>query len=85
MVRATELRFLMLKELSSLFANGAGDYIQFRHYMSDIFNGLITAGLSIQQVQDSPHYFKQNAQAQPGKWTHWLTYVGGFAIVAGKE
>lgn len=65
--------------------NGEKDYIQFRHYMADIFNGLIAEGLSIRQVQDSPHYFKQNAQVHPGKWTHWLTYVGGFAIVANKK
>jgi len=54
--------------------------------MADIFNGLVAVGLSIQQVQDDPQYYvRQNAQAQLGSWAHWLTYVGGFAIVAKKD
>ncbi|MFQ6041867.1 MAG: class I SAM-dependent methyltransferase [Candidatus Poribacteria bacterium] len=61
------------------------DSIQFRHYMGDIFNELLEVGLSIQQVKDSPHYFRQNAEARPGSWDHSLMYLGGFAIVAGKD
>lgn len=62
---------------------GATGSIQFRHYMADIFNGLIEQGFSIQQVADSPRYFAQeNAEAEPGEWKHWLAYVGGFAVVA---
>ncbi len=65
---------------------GAEGSIQFRHYMADIFNGLVAVGLSIQHVQDDPQYFvRQNAQAEPGTWAHWQTYVGEFAIVARKE
>lgn len=64
---------------------GATGSIQFRHYMADIFNGLIEMGFLIQQVEDSPRYFLQeNAEAEPGEWNHWLTYVGGFAVVARK-
>jgi SAM-dependent methyltransferase len=64
---------------------GAEGSIQFRHTMADIFNGLVETGFSIQQVEDDPQYFaQQNAQAQPGSWEHWLTYVGGFAVVARK-
>ncbi|MFB3041326.1 MAG: class I SAM-dependent methyltransferase [Candidatus Poribacteria bacterium] len=58
--------------------------VEFRHYLGDIFNGLLAVGLSLQQVQESPHYHRQNSQASPGDWTHWLTYVVGFAIVAKK-
>ena len=66
--------------------DGSQGSIQFRHYMAGIFNGLVEAGLSIQQVQDDPQYYvPENAQAQPGTWDHWLTYVGGFAVVAKKE
>ena len=61
------------------------DGIQFRHHMGDIFNGLLDVGLSIQRVQDSPHYFRQNAEAHPGSWRHSMMYLGGFAIVARKE
>jgi SAM-dependent methyltransferase len=65
--------------------NGVEGSIQFRHYLADIFNGLVAVGFSIQQVEDDPQYFlKQNAKAQPGTWDHWLTYVGGFAVVARK-
>ncbi len=52
--------------------------------MGDIFNGLLEVGFSIQQVQDSPHYFQQDPEAPSGEWDHWLMYVGGFAIVARK-
>ncbi len=61
------------------------DSIQFRHHMGDIFNGLLAVGLSIQQVQDAPHFFRQNAEAHPGSWKHSMMYLGGFAIVARKE
>ena len=65
--------------------DGVTGLVQFRHYMADIFNGLIEEGFSIQQVEDSPKYFvRENAEAQPGGWDHWLTYVGGFAVVARK-
>jgi SAM-dependent methyltransferase len=64
---------------------GAEGSIQFRHDMGEIFNGLIAAGLSIQEVHDDPQYYlPENARAQPGTWDHWLTYVGAFAIVAKK-
>jgi hypothetical protein len=59
--------------------------MQFRHYMSDIFNGLIAAGLSIQHVQDDPQCFStQYAQTEPGTWSHWLTYFSAFAVLARK-
>jgi SAM-dependent methyltransferase len=65
---------------------GGNDSIQFRHYMADIFNGLLDVGLSVRQVEDDPQYFrKENAEAPPGTWAHSLTYVGAFAIVARKS
>ena len=63
---------------------GDENCFQFRHYMVDIFNGLLDARFSIQQVQDSPLYFKKE-KTKPGSWEHWLKYVGGFAVVAKKE
>jgi SAM-dependent methyltransferase len=64
---------------------GVGGSIQFRHYMGDIFNGLVDVGFSIQRVEDDPNYYAQeNAVAEQGSWDHWLTYVGGFAVVARK-
>jgi SAM-dependent methyltransferase len=64
---------------------GSEGSVQFRHYMGEIFNGLVAAGLSIQHVMDDPQYYlPENARAQPGTWDHWLTYVGAFAVVAEK-
>lgn len=59
--------------------------IQFRHHMGEIFNGLIDMGFSIQKVQDSPHYFRQDVDVCPGSWEHSMLFLGGFAIVAKKE
>ncbi len=65
--------------------DGVPGSIQFRHYMAEIFNGLIEQGFSIEQVEDSPKYFlREGAEAEPGSWDHWLTYVGAFAVVARK-
>ena len=63
-------------------ADGA---IEFRHYLRDIFNGLLGVGLSIQHVQETRDCDQPDGQAHPGSWTHWQTYVTGFAIVARKE
>ena len=63
--------------------NGA---IEFRHYMDDIFNGLIEVGLSIRQVVDLSRNKKPDPQALPGSWTSEDLYIGSaFVIVATKE
>ncbi len=60
--------------------------IEFRHYMDDIFNGLIGTGFSIRQVLDMSRDATLDADAAPGSWTHERAYVGGeFVIVARKE
>ncbi len=58
--------------------------IEFRHFMSDIFNGLVESGLSIEQVEEDPHFRRQIPGAMPGRWDHWLTCIVGFAVVARK-
>jgi SAM-dependent methyltransferase len=66
--------------------DGEHGSIQFRHYLAEIFNGLVGAGFAIREVHDSPQYLlPENAHARPGTWDHWLTYVGEFAIVARRE
>lgn len=62
-----------------------GGPIEFRHYLSDIFNGLVELRLSIQGVEEDPHYRQQDAQAPPGSWEHSLIYLVGFAVVARKD
>jgi SAM-dependent methyltransferase len=64
-------------------ADGA---IEFRHYMDDIFNGLLELGLSIQRVCEAPYYEHLDPEAPPGSWSHEQAYVAGrFAIVARKD
>ncbi len=58
--------------------------IEYRHTLSDIFNGLITSGFSIEHVQETPHY-QQKLQDIPGSWAHWLTYITGFTVLAKKQ
>lgn len=55
---------------------------EFRHHLSDIFNGLVEAGLSVRRVEEAPHYRRQDPDARPGSWEHWLTYFAHFAVVA---
>lgn len=58
--------------------------VEFRHYLSSIFNELLAAGLSIERVEEAPYYQQRHENLQPGGWNHWLTYVVGFAIIAKK-
>lgn len=61
------------------------DYgMQFRHYLGEIFNGLISNGFIISQVEDCPVYFQADEAFTPGHWDHWQLFVGGFAVVAEK-
>jgi hypothetical protein len=50
---------------------------------SNIFNGLLDVGFSIQQVQDR-WLDPPDLPARPGSWAHWLAYLVDFAIVARK-
>jgi len=58
--------------------------IEHRHTLSDIFNGLITSGFSIEHVQETPNY-PQKLDDQPGSWAHWLTYIRRFTVLAKKQ
>jgi SAM-dependent methyltransferase len=64
----------------------SGEY-DFRHYMDDIFNGLLDSGFSIQRIHEGP--FSRNPDclnAEAGIWDHQMGYVAGdFAIVARKQ
>ena len=60
--------------------------IEFRHYMDDIFGGLIEAGLSLRQVVDQGRQREPDPEAPPGSWAHQDAFVGGgFVIVAVKD
>lgn len=59
--------------------------VETRHHFSDIFNGLLELGFTIESVHDWPAYDADRSdQATPGSWTHQEAFVSPeFAIVAG--
>ena len=60
--------------------------IEFRHYMDDIFGGLIDAGLYLRQVVDVGRHREPDLEALPGSWEHQDSFVGGgFVVVAEKD
>lgn len=60
--------------------------IEYRHYLSEIFNGLIECGFVIKRVEEMPRGLYQSKKDKPGSWGHSLLYISGlFAILAKKE
>lgn len=60
--------------------------IEFRHYLSDAFNGLIEAGFTIEHVTEMPTNLYQKNKPKPNTWEHSLLYAPcSFAIVARKK
>ncbi len=62
-----------------------GDAIEFRHYLRDIFGGLLANGFSIQRVEEDPGFEEQDPTLPPGSWEHSGAYLVGFVMVARKE
>ena len=58
--------------------------IEFRHYMDDIFNGLLDVGFSLHRVYEAP-YGRQKPEDQPGEWEHERSYVAGWFTVIAKR
>ena len=59
---------------------------EFRHFLTDVFNGLIELGFTIQHVQESPFHMHFDPQTEPSSWEHYLNYVPfSFAIIALKN
>ncbi len=58
-------------------------HIEYRHYLSDTFNGLIESGFRVERVLESPLHISSNADAVPGSWEHLITYLPWtYAIMA---
>lgn len=53
--------------------NGA---IETRHYLSDIFNGLIDFGFTIIWVSEFHYYKMKGSEAPPGDYNHMRKYIG---------
>ena len=59
--------------------------IEFRHYLGQVFNGLIDLGFSIQRVFESPSRLP-SPKDPPGRYRHWEAFIGGaYTIVAKKQ
>ncbi len=63
------------------YSDGAYD---FRHYLGDIFNGLLENGFRIAYVEERP-WTQPDINATPGSWEHEMAYNVSFAVVAKKE
>lgn len=61
--------------------------IEYRHDLSEVFNGLIACGFGIEQVIETPTVeLYADGEPEPGTWLHSELYVpGGFAILARKR
>jgi SAM-dependent methyltransferase len=58
---------------------------EFRHLLSDIFNGLVETGFVIRGVWEDPRHLKPETVVEPGTYDHMLGFVQKyFAIVAEK-
>jgi len=59
---------------------------EFIHLFSDIFNGLIETGFTIQGVWEDSCHLNHNLKAKPGTYDHMLTYIQiYFAVLAQKS
>ncbi len=62
---------------------------EFRHYLGEIFNGLIDNGFIIEYVNESPSYndlYGDGSPPKPGSWLHSELYIpGSFFILARKK
>jgi len=59
--------------------------VEFRHYMDDMFNGLLDAGLSFEKVVDMGRDRAPDPKAGIGSWTHESAYIGGYFIVVARK
>jgi hypothetical protein len=60
--------------------------IDHRHYLKDIFNGLIELGCRIEHVEKAPMHLAEARDTESGSWPHILAHIPWiFAIVAKKE
>ncbi len=59
--------------------------IEFRHYLDEVFNGLIDLGFSIQKVFAAPRDLP-NPKDKPGSFHHWEKFIqGGYTVLAKKK
>ena len=54
-----------------------------RHFIRDIFGGIIELGFIIREVAENPCHLREPITGEPGSYEHMMSYVGlYFDIVA---
>ena len=56
-----------------------------RHLFSDIFNGLVECGLSIQGVWEASCHLRHDPTAQPGTDAHWRTIIAEYLNILARK
>ncbi len=58
---------------------------EFRHSLSDIYNGLIECGLTIVRVQEDARHFDHKLPAVPGSDEHWIAHVAEYFWIVSRK
>lgn len=65
---------------------GEKGFVEYRHYLGEIFNGLIECGFEIEHVEEMTLDKYRESDPKPGTWAHSLLYLPGiFTILARKR
>ena len=60
--------------------------VEYRHYLSEVIDGLVESGFAIRRAVEDPNHFEHFPDATPGGWQHIMMYLPQIiAIIAAKE
>ena len=77
--------YRIVRPFSERFNTRADGGVEFRHYLSDVFNGLVECGFEIRQVIEMPGHLEMGSDAEPGSWEHILGHLPWiFTVIARK-
>lgn len=60
-------------------------FFEFRHHLSDMFNGLVETGFTVEGVWEDPRHLRHDPQAQPGTDRHVLNSVQKFFCILARK
>ncbi len=85
-VEADDQHYRIARPYAQKIYRRADGGIEYRHYMDDIFEGLLESELQLKQVIDVGRAKQPAPQAIPGSWAHQDAFIGGgFVIVTEKR
>ncbi|WP_152912151.1 hypothetical protein [Caloranaerobacter sp. TR13] len=59
--------------------------LEYRHYLSKIFNGLIECGFVIEHVEEMPEGLYQSKENKSGSWGYSLLYIPGLSTILARK